>query len=65
MLSCKLKTVMERWQAKDKEASMSETHAADFRSPSETQAAGLRLRAGRFEDAETCGSICYSGFQWT
>jgi GNAT superfamily N-acetyltransferase len=42
---------------------MSETHVADFRSPSETQAAGLRLRAGRFEDAETCGSICYGAFK--
>jgi GNAT superfamily N-acetyltransferase len=54
---------MERWQAKDKEASMSETHVADFGLPSETQAAGLRLRAGRFEDAETCGSICYRAFK--
>jgi hypothetical protein len=42
---------------------MSETHVADFRSLSETQAAGLRLRAGRFEDAETCGSICYGAFK--
>jgi GNAT superfamily N-acetyltransferase len=54
---------MERWQAKDKEASMSETHVADFGLLSETQAAGLRLRAGRFEDAETCGSICYGAFK--
>jgi GNAT superfamily N-acetyltransferase len=54
---------MERWQAKDKEASMSETHVADFGLLSETQAAGLRLRAGRFEDAETCGSICYRAFK--
>ena len=42
---------------------MSETHVADFGSLSETQAAGLRLRAGRFEDAETCGSICYRAFK--
>ena len=37
---------------------MSETHLADSGSLRETQATGLRLRAGRFEDAETCGSIC-------
>src|SRR5919205_651063 len=30
---------------------------------SETQAAGLTLRAGRAEDAETCGSICYEAFK--
>jgi GNAT superfamily N-acetyltransferase len=42
---------------------MSETHVADFGLPSETQAAGLRLRAGRFEDAETCGSICFRAFK--
>ena len=42
---------------------MSETHVADFGLLSETQAAGLRLRAGRFEDAETCGSICYRAFK--
>jgi GNAT superfamily N-acetyltransferase len=42
---------------------MSETHVADFRSLSETQAEGLRLRDGRFEDAETCGSICYGAFK--
>jgi hypothetical protein len=41
---------------------MSETHVADFGSLSETQA-GLRLRAGRFEDTETCGSICYGAFK--
>jgi GNAT superfamily N-acetyltransferase len=42
---------------------MSETHVADFRSLSETQAEGLRLRDGTFEDAETCGSICYGAFK--
>ena len=42
---------------------MSETHVADFGSLSETQARGLKLRAGRFEDAETCGSICYRAFK--
>ena len=30
---------------------------------SETQTAGLTLRAGRSEDAETCGSICYAAFK--
>ena len=30
---------------------------------SETQATGLLLRAGRSEDAETCGSICYEAFK--
>jgi GNAT superfamily N-acetyltransferase len=30
---------------------------------SETQPAGLTLRAGRSEDAETCGSICYEAFK--
>ncbi len=30
---------------------------------SETQTAGLTLRAGRSEDAETCGSICYEAFK--
>ena len=28
-----------------------------------TQVAGLSLRAGRAEDAETCGSICYEAFK--
>ena len=32
-------------------------------SMSETQTAGLTLRAGRAEDAETCGSICYEAFK--
>jgi GNAT superfamily N-acetyltransferase len=36
----------------DKEASMSETQVV----------AGLRLRAGGAEDAETCGLICYEAF---
>lgn len=30
---------------------------------SETQVAGLTLRAGRAEDDETCGSICYEAFK--
>ena len=30
---------------------------------SETQAAGLTIRAGRTEDAEPCGSICYEAFK--
>ena len=30
---------------------------------SETQTAGLTLRAGRSEDAERCGSICYEAFK--
>src|ERR671910_1803718 len=30
---------------------------------SEAQTAGLTLRAGRAEDAETCGSICYEAFK--
>jgi ribosomal protein S18 acetylase RimI-like enzyme len=30
---------------------------------SETQVTGLTLRAGRSEDAETCGSICYEAFK--
>ena len=30
---------------------------------SETQTAGLTLRAGRSEDAETCGFICYEAFK--
>ena len=30
---------------------------------SETQTAGFTLRAGRAEDAETCGSICYEAFK--
>jgi hypothetical protein len=30
---------------------------------SETQATALLLRAGRSEDAETCGSICYEAFK--
>jgi GNAT superfamily N-acetyltransferase len=30
---------------------------------SEAQTAGLTLRAGRSEDAETCGSICYEAFK--
>jgi GNAT superfamily N-acetyltransferase len=30
---------------------------------SETHVAGLRLRAGRSEDAESCGSICYEAFK--
>jgi predicted N-acetyltransferase YhbS len=30
---------------------------------SETQTAGLTLRAGTSEDAETCGSICYEAFK--
>ena len=30
---------------------------------SETQTAGLTLRTGRSEDAETCGSICYEAFK--
>src|ERR687897_1282676 len=30
---------------------------------SETQTVGLTLRAGRSEDAETCGSICYEAFK--
>jgi GNAT superfamily N-acetyltransferase len=30
---------------------------------SETQTTGLTLRAGRSEDAETCGSICYEAFK--
>ena len=42
---------------------MSETHVAGFRSLSETQAESLRLRDGRVEDAETCGSICYGAFK--
>ncbi len=29
----------------------------------QTQTAGLTLRAGRSEDAETCGSICYEAFK--
>ena len=29
----------------------------------QTQIAGLTLRAGRSEDAETCGSICYEAFK--
>lgn len=29
----------------------------------ETQATGLTLRAGRYEDAEECGSICYGAFR--
>lgn len=29
----------------------------------ETQAASLELRAGRVEDAERCGSICYEAFK--
>ena len=37
----------------DEEALMSETQVA----------AGLRLRAGRVEDAETLGSICYEAFK--
>jgi GNAT superfamily N-acetyltransferase len=37
----------------DKEASVSETQVV----------AGLRLRAGRVEDAEVCGSICYEAFK--
>jgi hypothetical protein len=28
-----------------------------------THVTGLRLRAGRFEDAESCGSICYEAFK--
>jgi ribosomal protein S18 acetylase RimI-like enzyme len=30
---------------------------------SETQTTGLSLRAGRSEDAETCGAICYEAFK--
>ena len=30
---------------------------------SETQTAGLTLRTGRSEDAETCGAICYEAFK--
>ena len=30
---------------------------------SEIQVTGLTLRAGRAEDAETCGSICYEAFK--
>jgi hypothetical protein len=30
---------------------------------SEKQATRLMLRAGRFEDAETCGLICYEAFK--
>ncbi len=40
------------WEGIDKEASVSEI-----------QATGLTLRAGRAEDAETCGSICYEAFK--
>ena len=29
----------------------------------QTQTAGLTLRAGRSEDAETCGSICYEALK--
>jgi Acetyltransferase (GNAT) family len=32
-------------------------------SGNETQATGLTLRAGRLEDAETCGYICYKAFK--
>jgi hypothetical protein len=28
-----------------------------------TQTVGFTLRAGRSEDAETCGSICYEAFK--
>jgi hypothetical protein len=30
---------------------------------SEKQATGLMVRAGRSEDAETCGLICYEAFK--
>jgi GNAT superfamily N-acetyltransferase len=40
-------------QRNEEEASMSETQVT----------AGLRLRAGRVEDAEDCGSICYEAFK--
>jgi len=32
-------------------------------SRSEKQLTGLTLRAGRLEDVETCGSICYEAFK--
>jgi GNAT superfamily N-acetyltransferase len=44
---------MAEWEDSDKEALLM----------SETQTAGLTLRAGRSEDAETCGSICYEAFK--
>jgi GNAT superfamily N-acetyltransferase len=40
------------WEGIDKEASVSEI-----------QATGLTLRAGRAEDAGSCGSICYEAFK--
>jgi GNAT superfamily N-acetyltransferase len=42
---------------------MSEIQLADVGSVSEAQAAGLKLRAGRIEDAERSGSIVYEAFK--
>src|SRR5215207_8470802 len=45
-------TIKAGWEDSDREAS-----------EIEKQATGLTLRAGRLEDAETCGSICYEAFK--
>jgi GNAT superfamily N-acetyltransferase len=45
-------TIKAGWEDSDREVSVSET-----------QVTGLTLRAGRSEDAETCGSICYEAFK--
>jgi GNAT superfamily N-acetyltransferase len=48
----------EDWRRSDKEAAVVETQAVN-----EGRVADLRLRAGRPEDAEDCGSICYGAFR--
>jgi GNAT superfamily N-acetyltransferase len=45
-------TIKAGWEDSDREVSVSET-----------QVTGFTLRAGRAEDAETCGSICYEAFK--
>ena len=42
---------------------MSDAHLADFGLVGEAQVTGLRLRAGKIEDAEACGLICYEAFK--
>src|SRR4028119_1133502 len=51
-------TFSEDGRRSDKETAMVETQAVN-----ERRAADLRLRAGRLEDAEDCGSICYGAFR--
>jgi GNAT superfamily N-acetyltransferase len=57
-LRCSASRFDEDGRRSGKEAAVIETRAV-----TERRTADLRLRAGRAEDADTCGSICYGAFK--